>query len=403
MNIIFKTYCRIYQQLLHASIPFLPYRTPVILNLVSEIPDILLKNSITSALLVTGPHIRARKMTAEFEQLIESTHINLAVYDKTDANPTTVNVEEAVNLYRDNSCNAIIAFGGGSPIDCAKAVAARIARPDKSLSDMKGILKIRKKTPILIAVPTTAGTGSETTLASVIVDSTTRHKYAINDFPLIPDYAVLDAQVTRTLPCELTATTGFDALTHAIEAYIGQSTTKETRFAAIEAIKLIFEYLPQAYKDGNDIIARSKMLQASYLAGCAFTKSYVGYVHAVAHSLGGKYNTAHGLANAVLLPIVLESYGASAHKKLHSLAVHTNLCTNNASYKEGAQAFIEHIKKMKKALNIPDTLECININDIPALANLAAKEGNPLYPVPKLMDAKELEVIYHVAVGNKFL
>ena len=170
------------------------------------------------------------------------------------------------------------------------------------------------KLPLLIAVPTTAGTGSETTLAAVITDADTHHKYAINDFSLIPHYAVLEPEVTVGLPAQLTATTGMDALTHAIEAYIGRSTTKQTREAAIEAIQLIFQYLPVAYKNGKNRTARKEMLRASYLAGTAFTKSYVGYVHAVAHSLGGQYGIPHGLANSVLLPIVLEAYGSAAHK-----------------------------------------------------------------------------------------
>lgn len=163
-----------------------------------------------------------------------------------------------------------------------------------------------QKLPLLIAIPTTAGTGSETTLAAVITDAKTRHKYAINDFPLIPRYAVLDPKVTLSLPPFITATTGMDALTHAVEAYIGNSTTPGTRKNALDAVQLIFENLDTAYTDGNNIEARRNMLRASYFAGCAFTKSYVGYVHAVAHSLGGKYNVPHGLANAVILPMVLK-------------------------------------------------------------------------------------------------
>lgn len=174
-------------------------------------------------------------------------------------------------------------------MDCAKGVGARLARPNKTLAKMEGILHVMHKLPLLIAVPTTAGTGSETTLAAVITDADTHHKYAINDFSLIPHYAVLEPEVTVGLPPQLTSTTGMDALTHAIEAYIGRSTTKQTRSAAIEAIQLILRYLPAAYKNGQNRIARKQMLRASYLAGTAFTKSYVGYVHAVAHSLGGQY------------------------------------------------------------------------------------------------------------------
>lgn len=186
-----------------------------------------------------------------------------------------------------------------------------------------------KKLPLLMAVPTTAGTGSETTLAAVITDAQTRHKYAINDFPLIPRYAVLDPKVTLSLPPFVTATTGMDALTHAVEAYIGNSSTRGTRKNAEMAVKLIFENLDTAYTNGSDIDARRNMLHASYYAGCAFTKSYVGYVHAVAHSLGGEYNVPHGLANAVLLPFVLQEYGETIHQKLYKLAVAAGICTKD--------------------------------------------------------------------------
>lgn len=169
-------------------------------------------------------------------------------------------------------------------MDCAKAVAVCAAKPGKSLEKMKGILKVHTKLPLIIAIPTTAGTGSETTLAAVITDAETRHKYAINDFPLIPRYAVLDPKVTLSLPPHITATTGMDALTHAVEAFIGNSTTYGTRKDALMAVRLIFENLDTAYADGNNIEARRNMLKASFYAGCAFTKSYVGYVHAVAHS-----------------------------------------------------------------------------------------------------------------------
>ncbi len=161
------------------------------------------------------------------------------------------------------------------------------------------------------------------------------YKYAINDFPLIPRYAVLDPKVTLSLPPFITATTGMDALTHAVEAYIGNSTTPGTRKNALDAVRLIFENLDTAYTDGNNIEARRNMLRASYFAGCAFTKSYVGYVHAVAHSLGGKYNVPHGLANAVILPMVLETYG-SHHSKTPQLAVAAGLCDKNEDDKTAA-------------------------------------------------------------------
>lgn len=394
MNPIAKAYCRIYQRIFRLAIPFLPYRKPVLLHRVNAVVPLLKQKGISRIFLVTDQTIRKNGITKHLESLLKHAGITCTVYDKTLANPTTDFVEEAREKYLLENCQGIIGFGGGSSIDCAKAVGARIARPKKSLAKMKGILQVMRKLPLLIAIPTTAGTGSETTLAAVITDSHTRHKYPINDFALIPDYAVLDPEVTKSLPPQITATTGLDALTHAIEAYIGNSTTEDTRHDAITAVKLIFENLKQAYDDGNNMQARQNMLQAAYFAGSAFTKSYVGYVHAVAHSLGGRYNTPHGLANAVLLPHVLRAYGIYAEKKLHILGVAIGVSKKSDSHKNGAEKFILAIENLMAEMEIPKTIQNIRKRDIPLLAKYAAKEANPLYPVPKLMNAKELEIFY---------
>ncbi len=286
-------------------------------------------------------------------------------------------------------------------MDCAKAVGACIVKPKQSLKKMKGILKVHKKLPLLMAVPTTAGTGSETTLAAVITDGQTRHKYAINDFPLIPRYAVLDPGVTLGLPPFITATTGMDALTHAVEAYIGNSTTYGIQKDALLAVKLIFENIDKAYENGRDATARRNMLHASFYAGCAFSKSYVGYVHAIAHSLGGEYNVPHGLANAVILPMMLEAYGKTIHKKLAHLAIAAGLAEKDTPWEEAAGRFIQAIKDMKKRFGIGDRIPEIQQKDIRKLARYADKEANPLYPVPVLMDASELEPFYYRLMGNK--
>ncbi len=396
MNKLRKFYCRTFQAAFKIAIPFLPYRKPKIIKSVKGIPEVLKKHRSNTVLIITDAGIRKLGLTTRLERALSANGIKFAIYDKTVANPTTANVAEAVELYLSQNCSSIIGFGGGSSMDCAKAVGARIAKPKQSLSKMKGILKVHKKLPLLIAIPTTAGTGSETTLAAVITDAQTRHKYAINDFPLIPKYAVLDPKVTVSLPPFVTATTGMDALTHAVEAYIGNSTTHGTRKDALLAVKLIFENLGTAYENGSDIDARRNMLKASFYAGCAFTKSYVGYVHAVAHSLGGQYNVPHGLANAVLLPFVLESYGASIHKKLRRLAIEAGIADKETPPEEAAQAFIDAVIDMKRRFDIPDTISEIKEEDIPKLSHYADKEANPLYPVPVLMNAKELEQFYYL-------
>jgi len=348
-------------------------------------------------LLVTDPILRSSGITTPLEQLLKEQHIHTAIYDQTSANPTVKNVEEALTLYHAENCQALIAFGGGSSMDCAKVVGARVAYPKKSLNQLKGLLKVLRKIPPLIAIPTTAGTGSEVTVTAVITDVKKRHKYTMNDFTLIPSYAILDPKVTYTLPPSLTATTGMDALTHAVEAYIGRSTTKETRALALDATRKIFANIEIACADPMNHAARENMLHAAYEAGIAFSKSYVGYIHAIAHSLGGQYNIPHGLANSVLMPIVLASYGSSAHKKLHELGIAAGACTASDTDKEGAEKFIQAIFDLNQRLNIPATLPRIKKEHIPRMARHAAREANPLYPVPKLMTAKELEAFYYKA------
>ena len=394
MNILKKFYCRAFQICFRVALPILPYREPKLLKNYNDLVDTLKSNGKQSVLFVTDKSIRTLGLTKNLEDVISNSGLHLTVYDGTVANPTTNNVDEALALYKKNNCDCIIAFGGGSAMDCAKATGARVARPNKSLGKMKGVLKVGKKIPLLIAIPTTAGTGSETTLASVITDSETRHKYAINDFNLIPNYALLDAGLTVGLPKFITATTGMDALTHAVEAYIGRSTTKQTRENALTAIKLIFENLEIAYNDGKNISARENMLKASYLAGLAFTKSYVGYVHAIAHSLGGKYNVPHGFANAVILPYVLKKFGKSIYKKLWKIAVYTGLCNKETPIETATEIFIQKIETMNKNMQIGTKIDEIKEEDISSLAQTAEREANPLYPVPVLWTAKQLEDIY---------
>ncbi len=393
MNIFKKIYCRIFQGCFHLAIPILPYRDPKILNSINELPAEFASKGINKVLLVTDPVIRS--LTGELENLLPQAGIECIVYDKTNANPTVANVDEALALYIREHCQALIGFGGGSSIDCAKAVGARVACPRKSLAQMKGILKIGRRIPLLAAIPTTAGTGSETTVTTVITDDKTHYKYPISDFPLIPKIAVLDPKVTFSLPANLTATTGMDAMTHAIEAFIGGSTTRKTREYSIRAVKLIIQNIEKAYKDSQDENARRNMLLASNLAGGAFSRSYVGYVHAVAHSLGGAYNIPHGLANSVLLPIVLRRYGSKAWKKLAILAVAGGVAQANDSVQVAAEKMIAEICRLNAAMGIPEKLKGIKVEDIPELARRADKEANPLYPVPVLWNAKELEQFYY--------
>ncbi len=396
MFFIKSAYCRLFQAAFRMALPVLPYREPEIINSCSEIGKVLEKEKATSVLVVTDKGIVSSGLLKIVLDALNISKISCAVYDETLPNPTVINVEDALKLYHKNKCDAIIAIGGGSAMDCAKAVGVRVTYPKRTVNQLGGKLKAWRKLPTFIAIPTTAGTGSETTLAAMITDSETHHKYAIMSFPVIPHYAVLDATLTYSLPPHLTATTGMDALTHAVEAYIGRSTTKETRRLALDATKLVFENIYTAYSDGKNHTARENMLHSAYKAGIAFSKSYVGYIHALAHALGGLYGTPHGLANTVIMSYVLEAYGKSIHKKLHKLGSYAGICDENDSCEIGARKFIDAIKQLNSDMGISNRIEGIKKKDIFYLSKHAEKEANPLYPVPKLMTRKELESFYYM-------
>lgn len=399
MNPVRKLYCRIYQKVFRALLPLLPYKEPHLLTSLSQVPQVLAAEHAQKPLIVTDANLNKLGLVKLLTQELSDAHIRYALFSDTQPNPTITNVEAARELYLKEGCDSLIAFGGGSPMDCAKACGARIACPHKSVLNMKGILKVRKRIPLLIAIPTTAGTGSETTLAAVITDEKTHRKYPINDFPLIPAYAVLDARVTEGLPPHVTAITGLDALVHATEAYIGKSTTQKTRAWAIEAVKLIKDNLLEAYHDGHNMQARAHMLKAAFLAGKAFSQSYVGYIHGIAHSLGGAYGIAHGLANAVVAPYVLTAYGKGATKKLARLARAAHVVPKGLTNAETAQRYIAWFTSLNKQMDIPRHLQEIKKEDILSMAEAADKESNPLYPVPRLMDKHELADLYYEVAG----
>ena len=266
MNIIKKAYCRIFQFCFKMAIPLLPYYNPTILNKVEDISNVLKDRNMDTVMLVTDKSIRGLGITKNLEDSLAVNNINTIIFDEVVQNPTIENVEKARDLYLKNNCQALIGFGGGSTIDCAKAIGARVAKPKQSIQQMAGILRILKRIPLLFAIPTTAGTGTETTVATVITDSKTRHKYMISDFPLIPKYAVLDPEVTKSLPPHITASTGMDVLVHAIEAYIGNSTTNKTRKQALEATKLVYQNIKRAYLNKGLVIKRSERYATSKLS-----------------------------------------------------------------------------------------------------------------------------------------
>ena len=397
MSVLFKAYCRAYQKTMKLAMYMLDWSEPELIQgagAVKRLPAAVKAKNVTNVLIVTDKGLTGLHLLDGLYENLDAQGVKYTVYDGVQPNPTIDNIETAVELYKNNGCGGIIAFGGGSPMDCAKACGARIVRPKKTVPELRGQLKVIKKLPPLFAVPTTAGTGSETTIAAVVSNPVTHEKNAINDPRLRPVMAVLDPELTVGLPQKITSTTGMDALTHAVEAYIGHSNTKGTRTAAETATKLIGENLLTAYEDGKNIQARGSMLEASYLAGLAITRAYVGYVHSIAHNLGGMYGTPHGLANAVILPYVLDYYGKKAWKSLAKLAKASGFVeTEGKTNEDIAKAFIARIREMNAAMNIPDKFDFIKNEDVPLIAERALKEGNPLYPVPRIMDQKECEAV----------
>ena len=396
-------YYRSYQFMFKLASYFLGIKEPKVIegeNSLSKIPALLKEKGLTRPLVVTDNGINSLGLLNPLFKYLSEEKLEYSYFYDVVANPTIKNVNDGLKVFKDNLCDSIIVVGGGSAMDCAKMIGALVVKPKKSVEQLKGVLKVRKALPFLIAVPTTAGTGSETTLAAVIVNEETHHKYAVNDPHLIPKYAVLDPSLLVGLPPKITSTTGMDALTHAVEAYIGRSNTKKTKKAALDSIKLIHNNLLLSYNEGTNLVSRKNMQKAAYLAGVAFTRAYVGYVHAIAHSLGGKYNVPHGLANAIILPYVLEAFGKSIHKKLAELSDNISLCEKSCNNLEKAKAFIEYIRKMNKSMKIPEKFDIeydeLEVNE---MIEFAFKEGNPLYPVPKEFTKEDFKKIYRLILS----
>ena len=353
-----------------------------------QIPANIKKDGKKKVLVVTPGFMKRGSLVPFFEEL-KKQNLKYAIFSEVQPDPTTDCIEEAVALYKKEQCEVIVAIGGGSVIDCSKALGARIARPNKSLQQMQGLLKVLKKIPDLYTVPTTAGTGSEATAGAVITDGKNHYKFTILDLCLVPRYAVLDAELTCPLPPHITAHTGMDALTHAVEAYTNCFCSPLAKKMSLDAIKLIYENLETAYLDGNNKKARENMLLASYYAGVAINNNFIGYVHAIAHGIGGLYGVTHGKANAIILPYVLEAFKEKAHKKLAKLADLVSVGGNTEE--EKAKAFIDSVLDLNKKLGIEKNIVELKKEDMPELANRAVKEGNPTYPVPVIWEKDDFE------------
>ena len=358
---------------------------------INRIPELVKKQGVKHVLLVTDQVLMDLGLLESLIRQLEEKKVGYRVFAGVQPNPTIQNIEDGLREYQSGLCEGSVAIGGGSPMDCAKIIGARVADPQKSVRRMKGKFKIRGTLPLMIMVPTTAGTGSETTVVAAITDPEFHEKFAIGSLKLVPEFAVLDPDLMAGLPPAITATTGMDALTHAVESYINVIGTPFTDEKSEKAVKLIFDNLETAYRDGANLESRNNMALASFYAGCAFTRALVGYAHAISHNLGGFYNTPHGLANSILLPHVLEFSRIDAEKKLASLAIAGGIGTKGESDKVLSGRFIDRVKYMNRSMNIPQTLEELKEKDIPLIAKRAVKEANPDYPVPTIMNQKDCE------------
>lgn len=365
---------------------FMRWRTPTMITgegCIARVPEILSANGLSHPLLVTDPWL-AENLAPRLEQAFRDAGVEYTVYSDVLPNPTFKNCEHCRDVYLAEGCDSLVAMGGGAPMDTAKTCGALVARPGRSVHSLCGKFKVNRRLPLLIAIPTTAGTGSETTLAAVIVDQETHHKTSIMDPSLMPRYAILDPLLTVGLSPFVTATTGLDTLVHALEAYFSRSnSTRETNQLAEDAVRIVFRFLERAYNDPNDMEARAQMQIAANKGGFAFSRVGVGNVHAIAHTLGGLYNTPHGLANAVILPYVLKDYGPVIHKKLAYLCECVGL-QFEGTQEEKANAFIAEIEAMNRRMGIPESFDFIRDEDIEQMITWAMKEANPVYPVPQV-------------------
>ncbi len=341
-------------------------------------------------LIVTDPVVAELGLAKGLTDALTAGGARFVTFDRVTADAPLPVIEEGIAFYTKHKCDAVVAFGGGSAMDAAKTIALAVANrkhPRKLVGYFKGL---RAPVPIY-AVPTTAGTGSEVTVAAVVSDPASNRKLVIADTRLVPTIAALDPLLMTGLPPAVTAATGMDALTHAIEAFVGKWATAHTDQMALAAVGMIYANLRVAYRTGRNVAAREQMALAATFAGFAFTRANVGYVHAIAHQLGGRYHTPHGLANAIMLPHVLEFLRPAITGRLALLAVRAGVGTARERPAALAKKFLASIVALNRDLRIPTTVEALREDDIPALAKAACWEADTNYPVPRYMSQETCE------------
>jgi len=340
-------------------------------------------------LVVTDAGLVGIGLVARITAALAEAGVETSVYDGVEPDPTFDQVEAGHARLQREGCDAVLAVGGGSPMDAAKVIAA-MATNGGQAKKLAGMFKVRKPPLPLYAIPTTAGTGSEVTLAAVVSDAETHVKSFVLDPKLLPAMAALDPGLMTGLPPHITAATGMDALTHAVESYLAKTSGPRTEAWATTAVRMIFENLPKACADGTDLDARRAMALASYYAGLAFTRTSVGYVHAIAHTFGAYYGTPHGHANAIVLPHVLEFSKPAARDRLAALADVIGAGAGGGPEAK-AQAFIDAVRDLMARIGIPYTLADLREDDVAPIARQALAEAIFNYPVPRFMSQPDAE------------
>lgn len=354
-------------------------------GMVRRFPEVMMTTGVSNVLIISGKHLVDAGVLDDFLDGLLAQGINFSLFTDRGPDPTLEEIAAALSQYYHDGCDSIVGFGGGSALDCAKITAAKVTN-DIPIERMKGLFKLRHKLPPFFAIPTTAGSGSEASIAAVITNAQTHDKFSIADTKLIPLATVLDAELTLALSPQLTAEGGMDALTHAIEAYIGWYDTPYVKEKATAAVKTILEDLEAAYDDGHNMELRQSLLVASHNAGLAFTRAYIGYTHAIAHALGGAYGLPHGQLCATVLPHVLHFSKEKASAKLAELAYTAGLGDASLSDSELAELLIDKIRQMNIHMGIPRTIDALKVEDVPDLARHILAEANPTYPVPRIMN-----------------
>lgn len=343
---------------------------------VNKIAEEITSRGLKKALIVCGKRSSKSEEFKGVTDLLEENNIDYVVYPGSIPNPTVKSVMDGVEILKENDCDFVISYGGGSPHDCAKGIAL-VATNGGNIKDYEGVNKSSKPQLPLISINTTAGTASEMTVFSIITDEERHVKMAIVDKNVTPILAVNDPELMVSMPKSLTAATGMDALTHAVEAYVSTAATPVTDACAQKAIELINDHLRNAVEDGNNMEARDMMAYAEYLAGMAFNSASLGYVHAIAHQLGGFYDLPHGVCNAILLPEVQVFNSTVCSAKLKDVAKFMGVETKNMSDEEGAKACIEVIRKLSSDIDIPAGLKelGVKVEDFDILADNALKDA----------------------------